>query len=168
MLDRASPCRGHAVDRAHRHAIHQDDALVALPHRGDVALHHQRLARAFGEHLEQRVQVRVVGAHMEDARAAIAEERLDDDVAVLARKSAMLAAVGGDQRLRHQVREVRDEQLLRRVAHAGRVVHHQRLRVDVLQDVGGRDVGHVEGRVLAHQHHVGTGAEVELLLRARG
>ena len=35
-----------------------------------------------------------------------------------------------------------------------RVVHHQGLRVDALQDVGGGDVGHVERRVLAHQHDV--------------
>ena len=32
--------------------------------------------------------------------------------------------------------------------------------MDVLEQVGGGDVGHVEGRVLAHQHHVHR-AEIE-------
>ncbi len=53
---------------------------------------------------------------------------------------------------------MRHQQLFRSVAHRNRVVHHQRAAavgaVDVLQHVGGGDVGHVEGRVLAHQDHV--------------
>jgi len=69
---------------------------------------------------------------------------------------------------------MRDQQLFRRVAHRSRIVHHQRLRVDVLQQVSRRDVGHVEWRVLAHQNHVHQGqvqqhriAEAEMLaLRA--
>ena len=41
----------------------------------------------------------------------------------------------------------------------GRVVDHQRLRVDALEEMGRGDVAHVEGRVLAEQHHV-EGREV--------
>ena len=47
-----------------------------------------------------------------------------------------------------------NEQFFRRIAHLFRIVHHQRIRVDVFEQVGRRDVGHVERRVLAHQHHV--------------
>ena len=43
-----------------------------------------------------------------------------------------------------------------------RVVDHQGLRVDAVEQVGGRDVGEVERRVLAHQHHV-HGGEVDRL-----
>ncbi|BBK39856.1 hypothetical protein STAQ_49340 [Allostella sp. ATCC 35155] len=46
-----------------------------------------------------------------------------------------------------------------------RVVHDQGLRVDVLQEMGRRDVGHVEGRVLPHQDDV-HGGEVDRLPRA--
>jgi hypothetical protein len=34
----------HAVDRAHRLAVDQDDALVALAHFREIALHDHRLA----------------------------------------------------------------------------------------------------------------------------
>ena len=57
---------------------------------------------------------------------------------------------------------MRDEELLGRVAHLGGVVDDQRARMHVLQHVRRRDVGHVEGRVLAHQHDIDAG-EVERL-----
>ena len=47
-----------------------------------------------------------------------------------------------------------DEQLFRCVADAGRVVDDKGLGVDMLQQVGRRDVGHVERRILAHQDHI--------------
>ena len=49
---------------------------------------------------------------------------------------------------------MRDQEFFRGVADRGGVVDHKGAWVDVLEDVGGADVGHVEGRVLAHQHHV--------------
>ena len=73
---------------------------------------------------------------------------------MLAAEGRDLRAVAGDQGRRHQIGELGDEDLLGRVAHLGRVVHHQRLRMDALEEVGRGDVGHVEGRILAHQHHV--------------
>ena len=50
-----------------------------------------------------------------------------------------------------------DEHLFRRVAHLRRVVDHQRLRMDALEQMGGGDVGQIERRVLAQQHHVEFG-----------
>ena len=91
---------------------------------------------------------------MEDAGAAIAVERLEDDVAMLLAEARGFRRVAGDQGRRHQVGELGDEDLFRRVAHPGRVVDHQRLRVDALEHMRGGDVVHVEGRVLAQQHHV--------------
>jgi hypothetical protein len=71
-----------------------------------------------------------------------------------ARKALISADVLGDQRFRHQVGELGDEDLLRRIAHPGRIVDHQRLRMDALEEMRRRDVVHVEGRILAQQHHV--------------
>ena len=62
--------------------------------------------------------------------------------------------IAGNQGRRHQVRIAVDVDLLRRVAHLGRVVHDQGRRMDMLEKVGRRDVGHVEGRVLAQQDRV--------------
>ncbi len=44
----------HAVDGADRLAIDEDDALVALAHLGQVALHDKGLAEALLEQLDQR------------------------------------------------------------------------------------------------------------------
>ena len=71
----------HAVDGADRLAVDQDDALVALAHVLQVALHDEGLAEHLAEHFEQRGEVAVGLVQMEDAGAAIAVERLDDDVA---------------------------------------------------------------------------------------
>ena len=83
---------------------------------------------------------------------------------MLAAERLDLVEVVGDQGRRHQLGELGDEQLLGRVADMVRVVDHQRLRVDAVEQVRGRDVGEVEGRVLAHQDHV-HGREVDDLGR---
>ena len=71
----------HAVDGADRLAVDQDDALVALAHVLQIALDDEGLAEHLAEHFEQRGEVAVGLVQMEDAGAAIAVERLDDDVA---------------------------------------------------------------------------------------
>ena len=90
----------------------------------------------------------------EHRAAAIAVERLHHDVAVLGAERLDLGEVAGDQRRRHQVGKLDDEHLFRRVAHLRRIVDHQRLRMDALEQMRGGDVGEVERRVLAQQHHV--------------
>ncbi len=146
-----------------RHPVHQNDALVALAHLRQIALHDHGLAIELGEKLEQRVEILVSGRDVEDARPAIAEQGLDDDVLVHGAEDHDLAPVARDQRLGHEIGEMRDEKLFRRVAHMGRIVHDERLRVNVLQNVCRRDVAHVEGRVLAHEHDV-EGGKIEGLL----
>ena len=103
---------------------------------------------------------------MEDAGAAIAEERLDDDVAVFAPEGGDLARIRRDQRRRHEVLEMRDVELFRRVADMGGIVDHQRARMDMLQQMGGGDVRHVERRILAHQHDV-HGRQIDRLDRSQ-
>ena len=87
----------------------------------------------------------------------MAVQGLHDDGAVLGAERLDLRLVAGDQGRRHELREIEDEQLLGRVAHLGRVVHHQGPRMDPLQHMGRGDVGHVERRILAHEHHVDIG-----------
>ena len=76
-------------------------------------------------------------------------------------------AVRGDQCRRHQRTELVHEQLLGRVAHLHRIVDHQGFGVDLLEQMSRRDVGHVERRVLPHEHHVHDG-QVEHLRRTQG
>ena len=87
--------RRHAVDGADRLAVDQDDALVALPHVGQVALDDEGLAEGVLEDLEQRGEILVAAGDPEDAGAAIAVERLDDDVAMLLAEGEDLAAGRG-------------------------------------------------------------------------
>ena len=49
---------------------------------------------------------------------------------------------------------MRDQQLFRRVANRRRIVDHERSRLDVLQQMRRGDIGHVERRILAHEHDI--------------
>ena len=75
--------RRHAVDDADRLALDEDDALVALAHLRQVALHHIGLAERSREQFEQRTEILVAPGKAEDPGAAIAVKRLYDDVAEL-------------------------------------------------------------------------------------
>ena len=116
---------GHAVHGADRLSLHQDDALVAGTDRRQIGLGDDRLAKEGAEHLDQRVEVLVRRSHVEHARAAVAEERLEDDVAMPGAEVDDHVALGGDQRRRHQLREPRDEEFLGRVPHVDGVVDHE-------------------------------------------
>src|SRR5690606_9471802 len=113
----------YAVDGANRLSVDQYDALVALAHVLQVALHDERLAKELREHFKQRTEIAIRFGEMEDTGAAIAVERLHDDVAVLAAKGHDLRDILGDQGFRHQVGEFGDEDLFRTVAHPCRIVH---------------------------------------------
>ena len=78
----------HTVDGADRFAVDQDDALVALADVGQILLGDEGLAEHLAEHFQQRGQVAVVAGRMEHAGAAIAVERLQDDVAHLVAEAA--------------------------------------------------------------------------------
>jgi hypothetical protein len=146
--------RRNAIERTDCVSVHQDDALVALAHLRNVALHDDRLAIELREHLQQRVEILVVAFQPEHARTAIPVERLDDDVAMRRSERADFLPVRCNARGRHDALEQRHEQLLRRVAHVERIVDHKRLGMNPLEQMSGRNVGHVERRVLPHEHHV--------------
>ena len=87
---------------ADRLAVNKNDALVALAHGRQIALGNQWFAKQLFEHFQQRRQVAVVDAQVEDAGAAVAEQRLDDDVPVLGPEFQDLVTVAADQGRRHQ------------------------------------------------------------------
>ncbi|MCY1544178.1 hypothetical protein D9M68_800390 [compost metagenome] len=64
------------------------------------------------------------------------------------------AAIARHQRGRHQLGEIGDEDLFRRIAHGRWRIDHQGLGMNALEHVRERDVVHVEGRILAHMDHV--------------
>ena len=91
------------------------------------------LAIELGEQLQQGVEVLILRLHMEHAGATIAEQRLDDDVFVAGAKGDDFVLVAGDQRRRHEVVEMGGVEFFRGVAHMNGIVHHQGVRVDVLE-----------------------------------
>ena len=120
-----------------------------------------------GEQVVERAEVEILAGQPEHRLAALAVERLHHDVAVLDAERLDLGEVAGDQRRRHQVGKFHHEHLLRRVADLARVVDHQRLRMDALEQMRGGDVGEVERRVLAQQDDVEF-AEVDAARLAEG
>jgi hypothetical protein len=103
----------------------QQDALVALADGRDELLGDHLLAADHGVQFQQGVEVGIVGQQPRHARTAAAVQRLEHDVAVPGAEVVDRLVVAGDQGRRLHAREVGDEQLFRRVAHLGRIVHHQ-------------------------------------------
>ena len=66
-----------------------------------------------------------------------------------------------DRGRRHELGEVEHPELLRRIADARRIVDHQSLVLDPLEQVRGGDVAEIEGRVLAHEDDIDVAPEVE-------
>ncbi len=131
--------------------------LSPCRHRGKKFLHHPLLAEGHREQVVERAEIEVLRRQPEHRLAALAVERLHHDVAVLGAERLDLGEVARDQGRRHQLGEFHHEHLFRRVAHLRRIVDHQRARMDALEQVRGGDVGEVERRVLAQQHHVEFG-----------
>ena len=155
--------RGRHADQRVRHglAVHEQDARIAgLGDLRQVALGDRVAAAALGERLEHDARVRIALGDDEDGAAAHAVERLEHRPAVLGEECLHRRHVARDQGGRAAVREPSRVGLFVHVPQALRPVHHQRARLlGALEQVGGIDVFHVEGRILAHQHRV-DGCEV--------
>ena len=126
-------------------------------HRGQELLDDPGFAEGDAEKVEQGAEVRVPDADLEHGRAAGAVERLHHDLAVLGAEGLDRVPVAGDEGRGHQLREIHDEQLLRRVADAARIVDDERLRLNALEEMRRRHIGEIEGRVLPEQHDVDAG-----------
>ena len=130
--------------------------MSPLPHLGEIGLRDEGLAEGLSEELDESREILVAFAKPEDAGAAIAIKRLQDDVALVAAEGREFLRIAGDEGGRHELAVAQHEEFLRRVPHFRRIVHHQRLGMNGFEHVRGGDVVHVEGRILAHVHHVIT------------
>ena len=146
--------RRHAVDGTGHFAIDKDDALVAVADLGPVLLHHEGLAEHGLEEFDEGAKVGVVRLDAENAGAAVAVERLQNDVTVLGAESMDVFEGARDERRRHQVEEVENPDFLRRIADVPRIIDDERLGVDALEQVRRGDVGHVERGILTEQDNV--------------
>ncbi len=120
-----------------------------------------RLGPCLVEDLEQRRQIGAVLVDAENRLSAIAVQRLDYDSAVPGLKFADLVERTRDQRRRHEARIVKHEHLFGRVDHLARVVDHQRLAAQPVEDEGGADIAQIEGRILPHQHHIDIARQID-------
>ena len=158
--------RGNAENGAEGLAVDQQDALVALPHLGDVALRHRPPGTEARHLLEDREEVAIVVTQMEDALAALAAERLHDHLAAeLGEEVDELRDAARNARLRHQVRELDGVELLVGPDHGVRPVQHE-CAATQREDLGGRDVVDVDRGVLALEDHVDVVVERERARRA--
>ena len=109
------PCGMRASAIRHRLAADHQDALVALRRsRAGSAAPSPSCAPSRLSVSMMRAEVQAVGADAEDAHAAHAVERLQDDVAGARRGSARIAVgVARDERRRDELRELEDRELLR-------------------------------------------------------
>ena len=143
-----------AIDGAGKLAVDQDDALVAMLDLGQEALDHPGLLEGHREHVVERAEIHVLRHHPKHRRAAMAVQRLHHHGAVLVAEGVDLVEIARDQGRRHQLRKIHHEQLFRRIADAGGIVHHQRLGMDALEDMRRGDVGEIERRILPQQHDI--------------
>ena len=153
-MERDSPSGRNPVDDADWFAVDEDDALVALPDLGKIGLGHHRFAVHASKHLQERCEILVTGRDVKDTLAAVAVERLDDDVAVFVAEGPDGLRGMRDERGRHHPFKIRHEELLGRVPDTGGVVDDQSRGLQLLENVGGGDVGHVERGILSHQDDI--------------
>ncbi len=159
--------RRHAQQGAHRLALDQDDPLVALADLRQVALRHRPAAPEAGGLLQQRVEVPVVVADVEDALAALAVEGLHDHLAAeLVEEVEEVGQAARDARRDHQLGEAQGVELLVGAEDGLRAVQHQRAAAEA-QHLEREHVGGVDGRVLALPDHVDLGVEDRLALGAQ-
>ena len=142
----------------HRHAVDDEDPLVAGGDLGEVALRHHRRRAVAVERLGDAAEVEAVGADAKDAHASHAVERLEDDVAVLGMEALDRRLVARHDRRRDVLRELEDGELLRVFAQGLRRIEDARaFALGLRKQMGRVEVLAVERRVLSHQHRVGVG-----------
>ena len=73
---------------------------------------------------------------------------------MLETKCTNLLPVRRHKRRRHQIPEQHDEELFWGIADMKWIVGHQRFGMDAFEQMRGRDVGHVERRILPHKDDI--------------
>ena len=103
------------------------------------------------QRFDDAAQIQPVGLDAENAHAAHAIERLQDDVLVLGMKGAYRLRIAGHQRGADVLRELHNRQLLGVVAQRTRLVEYLgAFALGLLQQVRGVKIFAVKRRVFAH------------------
>src|SRR5690554_422409 len=143
-----------------RHAVDQQDALVAFADLRQVALRHRQVAAAVGQGFKDHVEVGLAGRGAEDRAPAHAVQRLQHGLAMFGDEVLERGGLTADQGRRAALREQQGGELLVQVAQAAWIVDHVGAgQAGGIEDLGVVDVVGIDRRIRAHQHHV-AGAEV--------
>src|SRR6201999_1381206 len=105
-------------------------------------LDHEGFAEDGLKEFHKRAEIAVLRLDTENRRAAIAVERLDDDVLKFSAEGLDVSKRARDERWRHQVEEIEHEELFGRIADICRIVHDEGLRMNALEKVRRRNVSH--------------------------
>ena len=139
--------------KRHRLATNQQHPLVALGYLRQELLHHDRQCALRVQGLDDDAQIQAVIAHAEDAGAAHAVQRLENDVAVLCVKTADIGRAACHQGRTTELCKLHDRQLFRMVTQCPRLVEYPRaFALGLLQQMRRIKVLGVERGVAAHQH----------------
>ena len=110
--------------KRHRLATDQQHPLVALGNAGQKLLHHHGLLTVAVQGFDDGAQVQTISANLENAHAAHAIERLQNDGAVCCMKGANIGLIARDQRGCNELRKLQNGQLFRVVAQCRWAVEH--------------------------------------------
>jgi len=112
----------HPVHRAERLTVDQNDAFVAFGDLRQEFLDHPGLAESDAEQIEQRAEIGVLDADLEDGGAAIAIERLHHDFAMPEPERFNRGAIARNHRRGHEVGKVHSRTIFR--ARRARISDH--------------------------------------------
>ena len=139
-------------------AADDQHAFVALHDVGQVTLRHDGAGFQPHQGFQNAADVGVVRGEAEDAHAAHAVERFDDDVAVFGEKGAHVGGAGGNDGGRGELREIQHGQFFVEVAHGLPAVEHVcAVACSQGEELGGVEILHVKRRVGAHDYRVKFG-----------
>src|SRR5690606_33194683 len=110
-----------------RHAVDQQDALVAIDDLGQVALRHRQVAATVSERFQDDVEIGVAGAGAEDRAPAHAVQRLEHRLAVLGDEGLEPGGLAADQGRRAALRELQRGELLRSEEHTSELQSRENL-----------------------------------------
>jgi hypothetical protein len=142
---------GDAIDRAYRFAVEHDDPLVAVLSSGQVGLDHDLMQAAFGADFDHGVEVAIAFFEEQDAFTGFAVEGFEDGLALAIEEGEDFGFGGGDDGFGDGCGELEGVHFFVGGADTGGSVEDLGLGADRVEDVGGVEVGGVDGGVFAHE-----------------
>ena len=125
---------GHTVQGADSLPFNQNHPLITGANGRQIGLRDYRLGGGgtIQKRIHQRPEIFIITAQTKHARPAIAENRFQNNIAMLCAEIGQGLSVARHQRRRQQTLKAHGEYFFRRITHGDRVIHHQNLRVNTL------------------------------------